>query len=45
MTLTFRLRPKAHDVPWDLSVDVDVEAGAEMEALSVAVANFFEAAA
>jgi hypothetical protein len=44
VTLTFRLRPKAYDVPWDLSIDVDVEAGAEMEALSVAVANFFEAA-
>src|SRR5689334_12991557 len=44
VTLTFRLRPKAYDVPWDLSVDLDVEAGAQMEALSVAMANFFEAA-
>jgi hypothetical protein len=44
VTLTFRLRPKAYEVPWDLSVDFDVEAGAEMQALSVAMANFFDAA-
>jgi hypothetical protein len=44
VTLRVLLRPKAYDVPWDLNVDFDVEAGAEMQSLAGEVDNFFNAA-
>jgi Family of unknown function (DUF6228) len=44
VTLRVRVRPKAYDTPWDLSVDFDVEAGAQMESLADEVASFFSGA-
>jgi hypothetical protein len=45
VTLSVRLRPRAYDPPWDILVDFDVEAGAEMQSLAVEVSNLFNATA
>jgi hypothetical protein len=44
VTPRVRVRPKAHDTPWDLSINFDVEAGAEMESLADEITSFFSAA-
>ena len=42
--LYLRLRATAYDTAWDVSFEFDIEAGAEMESLSIEVSNFFAAA-
>jgi len=41
--LRVHLRPTAYDTAWEVSVEFDIEAGAEMDALSTEVAHFFTA--
>jgi hypothetical protein len=43
VTLCVRLRSKVYAAAWEVSVEFDVEAGAEMEALSTDVVSFFAA--
>jgi len=41
--LRVHLRPTAYDTAWEVSVEFDIEAGAEMDALSTEAARFFTA--
>ncbi len=41
VTLCIRLEPSGLGAGWEVSAEFDVEAGAEMEALSAEVAGFF----
>lgn len=41
--LCFRLRPEVYDTTWEVSVVFDLDAGAEMQALSAEVFHFFAA--
>ena len=43
VTLRFRLRPPGYAAGWEVSAEFEVDAGAEMEALSAEVAGFFAA--
>jgi hypothetical protein len=39
--LRIKLRPTSYDTAWEISAEFDIEAGAEMEALSTKVSDFF----
>lgn len=41
LTLTFLLRPTVYDTAWEVTTSFDVEAGAEMDALSDTASEFF----